>query len=719
MQKDLTLVRQNAAVAHSQTWSSALFLVAMGWTGSVSLVGVSSTSAIASNSGQIGLWVLLFFNALMLSLARSFFATNISYVCRVLWIGIAVYALTFAWRMLPFFEAELSYWLMAKKNEGTVNLFNPFHTAPEVVTATTVGLALYYALMAGLGVFLVLVMLSTARQVQKDRAEGITLVPERDFYDIHFSSQDQQSSNQSQAITPGGTNQASAAPASNDSTDHMQLQTRDTIAKNPTISFKELVGNEDFKKKLLEAAKAWKTSGQNGILLYGEPGTGKTAFANALAGELKMRIMATSLNSIISRFVGQTTERFIELMDCAIRQAPCILFIDELEALLPDRENIQSGDTEGTKCVTAFLTYCEKLREKKVLIIAATNFKDKVDAAAIREGRFDYHIEVPLPDALARHGIIMHELKKTTKRTDDATLDKLVKRWDGFNVKRLQEATKRAAAMATTDLLVYTDFKRGLRDVQGALSGLSERVPDLKDLYFDDEVKRELELLAIQFRKIDEMEALGGTAPKGIIFYGPPGTGKTTMAQSLAKAAGYTFITTSGKELVTNSDAMKKLRRNASDLRPTIVFIDEADDILGDRQYSAYKMQTNELLQTIDGAGKPLPDVVWVLATNHIDGFDEAVYRRFPKKIELALPGIEVIEDMVRDFAQRYESRLSLQPQAWVQQVAPVLEGLAPSAVKSILEGAHNQAIVIQVATLVDTRISPELVIKARKEMML
>lgn len=717
MQKDLMLVRQNAAVSHSQTWSVASLFLASSWIGSLTLVGVSTTDTLATHSGQAGLWVLLFFNALLLSFARSLFSTNISYVCRILWLGIAIYALLFAWRMLPFFEAELSYWLSAKKSEGSLNAFNPFQLAPEVVTATSVGLAFYYALMAGLGALLVLILVSTLRQVKKDRAEGITLVPERDFYDTYFSEQTQtaevQEKNQNYpSYTP-------ATPASNDAGGYMQLQTRDTVAEKPTTSFNDLVGNEEFKKKLLEAAKAWKTSGRNGILLYGEPGTGKTAFAAALAGELKMRIMKTSFDSINSRFVGQTNEQFIELMDYAIRQAPCILFIDELETMLPDRENLQSGDNKSAERVTAFLTYCEKLREKKVLIIAATNLKDKVDAAAIREGRFDYHMEVPLPDAPARHGIILHELKKTTKRTDDATLNKLVQRWAGFNVKRLQEATKRAADMATSNCLVYTDFKRGLRDVQGALSGLSEHVPDLKDLYFDDGVKHELELLATQFRKVDEMEALGGTAPKGIIFYGPPGTGKTTMAQSLAKAADYIFISTSGKELATNPDAMKKLRRKASDLRPAIVFIDEADDILGDRQYSGYKMQTNELLQTIDGAGKPLPDVVWVLATNHIEGFDEAVYRRFPKKIELALPGIEVIESMVRDFAQRYESRLSLQPQAWVEQVTPVLEGLAPSAVKSILEGAHNQAIVIQVATLADTRITPEFVIKARKDMLL
>jgi transitional endoplasmic reticulum ATPase len=716
MQTNLLLVRQNAAVAHSQTWSAALLLAGMTWAGAITLIGLSVTVKLPSHSGAIGLWLLLFFNALMLSFARSMFSTNISYVCRALWLGIVAYMLSFTWRMLPFFEAELSYWLSAKTMEGNLAAFNAFQIAPEVATATTVGLAFYYTLMAGLAIFMLLILSSTLLQIKKDRIEGITLVPERDFYDIYFTetNQAQDHTHQSQ---PGHVTPESVP--NNASGYHDQLKTRDTEARKSDTSFMQIIGNDAFKKKLLEAANAWKTSGKNGILLHGEPGTGKTVFANALAGELKLPILAASINSVNSRFVGQSNEHFLDVLDSAIRQAPCVLFIDELEVVLPDRDNLSAWQSEDSKRVAAFLAYSERLRKSKVLLIAATNYKEKLDAAAIREGRFDFHIEVPLPDSEARRGIMQTKLKEVGKKVDNATLDKLVVRWSGFSAKRLQEAVERAAKLASSDSLVYTDFKRGLRDVQGAASSLSEYVPDLKDLYFDNEVKRELELLGTQFRKIDEIEALGGSVPKGIIFYGPPGTGKTTMAQSLAKAAEFTFIATSGKELMENGDALKKLRRKASDLRPAMVFIDEADDILGDRQFSGHKMQTNELLQTIDGAGKPLPDVVWVLATNHIDGFDEAVYRRFPKKIELALPGREVIENMVLDFAQRYEGRLSIPVQNWVEQVVPLLEGLAPSAVKGILEGAHNQAIVIQVATLADTRISPEFVVKARKEMML
>ncbi|MCE4105067.1 ATP-binding protein, partial [Klebsiella pneumoniae] len=136
--------------------------------------------------------------------------------------------------------------------------------------------------------------------------------------------------------------------------------------------------------------------------------------------------------------------------------------------------------------------------------------------------------------------------------------------------------------------------------------------------FYAPEVKRRLENLAAQMRDLDRFEELGGTLPKGVLFSGPPGTGKTAAASALAKACQWPLLVYSGKQLM-SEDAVQKLRDKASNMRPAIVFIDEADDILADRSMSATKEATNALLQLIDGAGGMLQDVVWIAATNNPD----------------------------------------------------------------------------------------------------
>lgn len=499
------------------------------------------------------------------------------------------------------------------------------------------------------------------------------------------------------------------------------LTTRDTEALKPKLTFDDLAGNEELKAKLFDAAQEWnnggKKNGKNGIFLYGVPGTGKTVFAEALAGEVGLKLMKVNVGSMASRWINQTTEQLQDIIDSALRQAPCVLFLDEVEAIFPDRSRIERGDSEESKVVASFLSSVEKLRAGRVLLIAATNYNDRVDAAAIREGRFDFHIEVAVPDFEARKGLIQSVLAKAGKTVEPAVLDRLSTRWGGFNVPRIQEAAKRAAGFATTKTVGMADFMRGLRDVQGNKTGVAETALGLADLYFDDELKVRLANLATTFARSDEIEARGGSVPKGVVFYGPPGTGKTTMAQALAKESGFAFIATSGKDILSDAKKLDEIRRRASDLRPAIVFIDEADDILGDRRVSGMKMHTNDLLRTIDGAGEPLHDVVWMLATNDVDELDEAVIRRFPTKIELPVPGLATTAKMVRDWAAKRPEMIPCGVDDWANEVAVALEGLAPSVVKNILDAALNTEAADSVIRGEAMSITVDEVLAARKEM--
>lgn len=683
-----------SAISQSYTWIAAIFMIA--------LVRMAYGGTLHLGSAQDDLVVLVGSIAIAGSLLASQIGYAQSYMSRLVWLAVSVAPVWMAWDIYPFYAEAVPHDIFMK-HAGEAAQYNP-----AVIPAwTPVALWTYYALTAVLVANLGSAIYMSAGSLIWEIRNGIDDTTKDGTQMTAFDiARD--------AVRPS---QSKPAPVPQQRTD---LSTRDTEALKPKITFDDLAGNEELKTKLFDAAQTWnnngKKDGKNGIFLYGEPGTGKTAFAEALAGEVSMKIMKVNVGSMASRYINQTTEQLQHIIDSALRQAPCVLFLDEVEAIFPDRSRIERGDSEESKVVGSFLSSIEKLRAGKVLIIAATNYKDRVDPAVIREGRFDFHVEVSVPDFEARKGLTLNALKKTGKTVEPAVLDRLARRWAGFNVPRIQEASRRAAGFSTSSTVGMAEFMRGLRDVQGNASSVPEGALGLSDLYFDDGLKTRLESLAATFSKSDEIEARGGSVPKGVVFYGPPGTGKTTMAQALAKASGWAFIATSGKEILSENNKLREIRRKASDLRPAIVFIDEADDILGDRRMSGMKLHTNELLATIDGAGAP-PDVVWIIATNDVDSLDEAVIRRFPTKIELPAPGIEALTRMVRDWAAKRAEMVHGDMDTWTAGVAAALEGLAPSVVKNILDSALNTEAANSVLRGEAMSITLEEVLEARREM--
>jgi transitional endoplasmic reticulum ATPase len=620
-----------------------------------------------------------------------------SYLARITWIVTCIVPIWLMWDLFPIYEEAVPHDIFMEHTPGAV--YDPANPPAW----TPVAMWTYYFMLLPLLANLAWAIYLAYSIISVERKNGITELVSDNL--------------RTNKAAPS----RSAMPASKPASQKEEpLATRDIEALKPKFAFDALAGQDELKIKLLDAAQSWdnggKKDGKNGVFLYGEPGTGKTAFAEALAGEVGLKIMKINIGSMASRYVNQTTEQLQHIIDSALHQAPCVLFLDEVESIFPDRTRIERGDSEESKIVGSFLSSVEKLRAGRVLLVAATNYKDRVDAAAIREGRFDFHIEVAVPDFEARKGLTLNVLKSAGKTVEPAVLDRLARRWAGFNVPRIQEAARRAAGFSATNTVGMAEFMRGLRDVQGNSTGVAEDALSLSDLYFDNGLKARLESLAATFAKSDEIEAKGGSVPKGVAFYGPPGTGKTTMAQALAKASGWAFIATSGKEILSDTNKLREIRRKASDLRPAIVFIDEADDILGDRRMSGMKLHTNELLATIDGAGAP-PDVVWIIATNDVDSLDEAVTRRFPTKIELPVPGIEALTRMVRDWAAKRPDMLHGEVEEWSVQVGRALEGLAPSVVKNILDAALNTEAANSVLRGDPMSITLDEVLEARREM--
>jgi transitional endoplasmic reticulum ATPase len=419
--------------------------------------------------------------------------------------------------------------------------------------------------------------------------------------------------------------------------------------------------------------------------------------------------MPISIGDIKSKWMGQTTEQLQAAFDAAKRNGRVVLFFDECDSMLGNREGmIESGGGAATDMLgttNAFLTNIVDIRRYKgVIVIAATNYPDNLDPAAIREGRFDFRIHIPNPDPEARRGLLekFSKDKEWQPMIPENVMERLVRRWEGFSVSRIRRIAeiilKNAKAQGRKEVSLGDAFL-ALRQVQGSTGDqLKEDTPTLKDgkLHFDPEMKAKLINLASRLENIDEVERLGGTVPKGAIFWGPPGTGKTAVAMSLAKTSGWAFLATTGSDLlVDNGTGIDKIIKKARDLRPCIVFIDEAEEALGDRKRSNYgSIVTNKLLAVTDGT-KALHDVLFIAATNHPDDLDKAITRggRFSEHFGFKEPEENTVLLMVREWISSKRGTTPFHDEFTAESVSQHLKGKAPSDIKEALQQAVNTGV--------------------------
>lgn len=469
-------------------------------------------------------------------------------------------------------------------------------------------------------------------------------------------------------------------------------------------NFDDIVGMDKVKGELLEAARevtAGKSlAGQlrNGILLYGEPGNGKTFFVEALSGQLGLPLLTATFGHVVSRFTGQTPEEVAKVFEDARAQAPCVLFIDEIDSLIRDRNQTINATAEEPKITNIILTELVRTRAHKVVIVAATNFLNKLDPAAIREGRFDFKIEITPPDEIAREALLRSSLAAfPSVFVDEDAIHLAAKRWEGFSVARIRAVGNeigRTAHKERYDLVSYPDFQQALRKIQGRAGHLPADTPGLSGLTLPNELARQLTGIANRMQSIEKIEAMGAKVPTGLLFMGPPGTGKTLTARALAKSAQWAFISTSGNELLGNPDRIDEIVREAKDIRPTIIFIDEADDVLADRQFSRHTASvTNRLLTAMDGAGGKASDIVWIAATNHPDQLDSAALRggRFTVKVEFQLPDFGTVKSHVKKWIA--QSSASFSEDATPTAMAQELVGLSIANINAVLQQAVDLAV--------------------------
>mgnify|MGYP000402445417 CR=1 FL=1 len=408
-----------------------------------------------------------------------------------------------------------------------------------------------------------------------------------------------------------------------------------------------------------------------GVLLYGPPGTGKTLLAKAVANEVNANFYSINGPEIMSKFYGESEERLREIFRQAQENAPSIIFIDEIDAIAPRREEV-TGEVEK-RVVAQLLTLMDGLQARgKVVVIGATNRPNAVDPALRRPGRFDREIEIGVPNTEARYEILQVHARGVPLG-EDVNLKKIAEITHGFVGADLAALVKEAAIRALRRVLpkidlsssripaevlnelkvTMKDFIDALGDIQpSVMREVAVEVPEVRweDVGDLEEVKQELKEAVIWPLKYkDILRHIDAKPPKGILLYGPPGTGKTLLAKAVATESEANFISIKGPEILSkwvgeSEKAVREIFRKAKQASPCVIFFDEFDAIaptrgsgLGDAKVT--ERIISQILTEMDGL-EELRDVVVIAATNRPDIIDPALLRpgRFDKLIYVPPP---------------------------------------------------------------------------------
>ncbi len=458
-----------------------------------------------------------------------------------------------------------------------------------------------------------------------------------------------------------------------------------------------------------------------GVLLYGPPGTGKTLLAKAVANESDANFIDISGPELVSKFVGESEERLRSIFDEAKEKAPTIIFMDEIDAIAPKRE--EATNEVERRMVSQLLTLMDGMSSRgQVIVIGATNRQNAIDPALRRPGRFDREIEIGVPDRNSRKEILQIHTRNMPV-AKDVSVDDLADMTHGFTGADITSLA-REAAMATlrrilpkildkrsvpNELLVSLevtkeDFMEAFNGIQP--SALREVFVERPNVHWNDvgdleEVKAQLkEAVELPIKKPEAFTKMGIRPVKGVLLVGAPGVGKTMLAKAVATERESNFISIKGPELLSkyvgeSEKAVRELFRKAKMAAPCIIFIDEIDSIAYTRSGDSSDSMVTErvvdtLLTEMDGLGG-LKNVIVIAATNRPDIIDPALLRpgRFDKIIEIPMPN----EAARLEIFKVHMKRMPIAKDVSIEQLAKATEGYTGAEIENLTREAGMNAI--------------------------
>ncbi len=458
------------------------------------------------------------------------------------------------------------------------------------------------------------------------------------------------------------------------------VEVKEGEEKIPEVNYEDIGGLQEEIKKIREMVElplknpeifeSLGISPPKGVLLHGPPGTGKTLLAKAVATETNANFILVNGPELLSKFYGETEKKIRKLFEDAEKNAPTIIFIDEIDAIAPKREETY-GEVER-RMVSQLLTVMDGLNARgRVIVIGATNRQNSLDPALRRPGRFDREINIGVPNKEGRLKILQIHTRNMPL-TKDVDLEAIASKTHGFVGADLESLCKEAAMNVIRREMPKLNLKEGevSSDLKSKLqvkkedfvaarkivrpSSLREvlvEAPDVKwtDVGGLDSLKGELkEAIEWPLKYPHTFNKMGIKPPRGILMYGPPGTGKTLLAKAVANESESNFILVKGPELLTkwvgeSEKGVRKIFEKARETSPTIIFFDEIDALATRRGLDSGSQVTervvNALLAEMDGL-EELTDVVVLAATNRPDLVDPALMRpgRFDRIIATQLP---------------------------------------------------------------------------------
>ncbi|XP_030047628.1 LOW QUALITY PROTEIN: ATPase family gene 2 protein homolog A [Microcaecilia unicolor] len=460
-----------------------------------------------------------------------------------------------------------------------------------------------------------------------------------------------------------------------------------------------------------------------GVLLYGPPGTGKTMIARAVASEVGAHVSVINGPEIMSKFYGETEARLRQIFAEASLRRPSIIFIDELDALCPKREEVQNEVEK--RVVASLLTLMDGIgaeeSEGQLLVLGATNRPHALDAALRRPGRFDKEIEIGVPNAQDRLDILQKLLKRVPHSLASTELLQLADAAHGYVGADLAALCKEAGLnalrrvlgdvakppdgeVAGSVMITLNDFLQAMNDVRpSAMREVAIDVPKVSwsDIGGLENVKLKLkQAVEWPLKHPESFLRMGIQPPKGVLLYGPPGCSKTMIAKALANESGLNFLAVKGPELMNkfvgeSERAVREIFRKARAVAPSILFFDEIDALAVERGSSAGAGNVADrvlaqLLTEMDGI-EQLKDVTVLAATNRPDMIDKALMRpgRLDRIIYVPLPDAATRREI---FRLRFHS-MPVSKEVCLDQLVAQTEKYSGAEITAVCREAALQAL--------------------------
>jgi len=516
-------------------------------------------------------------------------------------------------------------------------------------------------------------------------------------------------------------------------TDIRVVEGDSTVARAPAVSYEDIGGLErevarvrEIVELPLKYSRIFERLGilaPKGVLLYGPPGTGKTLLARAVAAESRVHFIHLNGPEIMRKFYGESEAKLRELFEEAARNAPSILFIDEIDAVAPKRAEV-TGEVEK-RVVAQLLSLMDGFVARgQVIVIGATNIPEVLDPALRRPGRFDREIEIGVPNTQARlqilrihtramplaAGVDLQEIAEHSHGFVGADLEALGQEVGMIALRRFLSSTpldtdgigaeELGALQVTRD-----DFLAGLKEVEPSATReffIEKSSSTFASLGGLNEVKRLLDGVVEHSHMRDEIyEQVGLAPPRGILLAGPSGTGKTALARALSGEKQIPLIAIDGPQLYSkwlgeSERALREVFKKARRAAPCILFFDTIDAVapkFGADQFGSdiYQRILSQLLREIDNL-RDVKGVILLAASNRPERIDPALLRsgRFDYILPFPKPNADDRVAIMRLCCRR----IPLAPDVDFEDFGNRTEGLTGADIESLCKKATLLAIV-------------------------